>query len=49
VIRGENVAQRKDPQPPYEPPSVEEIDTGGEPISTAPGDGTDTVTVGAEG
>jgi hypothetical protein len=31
------VAQRKDPQPPYEPPSVEEIDTGTEPISTTPG------------
>jgi hypothetical protein len=25
------------PKPPYEPPSVEEIDTGGEPVSTAPG------------
>jgi hypothetical protein len=26
-----------DPQTPYEPPSVEQIDTDGEPISTAAG------------
>jgi len=25
------------PQAPYEPPTVEEIETGGEPIETAPG------------
>jgi hypothetical protein len=24
------------PKPPYEPPSVEEIDTGGIPVSTCP-------------
>jgi hypothetical protein len=32
------VPQRNDPKPPYESPSIEEIDTGGEPISTSPGD-----------
>ena len=26
-----------DPKPPYEPPSVEEVDSDGETISTAPG------------
>jgi len=34
----------EDQQPPYEPPSVEEIETDGGAISTAP-----MLTVGAEG
>jgi hypothetical protein len=37
----------EDPKP-YEPPSVEEIDTKGEPVSTVPGDN-GTIPVGAEG
>ncbi len=37
-----------EPRPPYEPPSVEEIDTGGEPISTSPGNGGGSIPIGAE-
>jgi hypothetical protein len=38
----------ENPKPPYEPPSVEEIDTGDNSLNTCPG-ATSTLPTGAEG